>query len=114
VRLALSPDCAGELRAAFQTKFSLPTAAMVAIEADASPQLSEAGRVLAEAGVPSATLADRVLVREACVCISTRAALLSAVGVASLLELTGHEVYITTRYAYMHTYLHTYIHSRYK
>ena len=90
VMSAFSADCAAEMKVAFKTKLSLPTASMAAMEADTSPSLSEVGRVLSEAGVVSSTLADRVLVREACVCVSTRAALLAATGVSSLLELSGH------------------------
>jgi hexokinase len=90
VRNAFSAQCAAEMQMAFYAKLSLPTAAMSAMEADTSPTLSEVGRVLAAAGVVSSTVADRVLVREACVCVSSRAAYLSAVGVASLLHLTEH------------------------
>lgn len=90
VRSALSPECAAQMQVAYKAKLSLQTAAMAAMEADTSPTLSEVGRVLAEAGVVSTTEADRILVREACVCVSSRAAFLSAVGVASLLDLTEH------------------------
>jgi hexokinase len=45
------------------------------------------GAALAKAGVSSTTVRDRVLLREAAVNISSRAARLSAMGVASLLQL---------------------------
>ena len=51
-----------------------------------SPQLAKAAKALADAGLPASTVRDRVLLREACVNISTRAARLSAVGVVALLE----------------------------
>mmetsp|Transcript_16683 Transcript_16683/g.38244 ORF Transcript_16683/g.38244 Transcript_16683/m.38244 type:complete len:127 (+) Transcript_16683:285-665(+) len=60
---------------------------MSTIEGDTSPNLSATQKALAEKGVVRTTLRDRVLLREACVCISTRAARLSAAGIGSLLEM---------------------------
>merc|ERR1739841_440707 len=68
-----SAGCQAELRAA--------------IAADDTAELSKAGAALAKAGVSSTTVRDRVLLREAAVNISSRAARLSAMGVASLLQL---------------------------
>ena len=55
------------------------------IEKDDSPSLSATAAALRAAGVGESTVRDRVLVREACVNISTRAAKLSATAVAALL-----------------------------
>jgi len=86
-----SSACAIELSRTFAEKNSLPTAMMSAIEADNSLDLSETANVLANKGVVSSTLRDRVLLREACVCVSTRAARLSAVGVGGLIEMCARE-----------------------
>jgi hexokinase len=86
---AFSPACADALRAAFGARMSLPTALMSAVEADDSAELGAAGAALAAAGVPASTLRDRVLLREACVNISTRAAKLSATGIVGLLSQMG-------------------------
>lgn len=86
VRRALSPDCAAGLAAAFSEKGSLPTATMAACEADKSADLAAVKSAMDAARIPS-TYQDRVLFREACVCISTRAAKLSAMGIAALLAM---------------------------
>ena len=85
-----SEEFGADLARAFAERMSLPTALMSKIEDDTSPKLAQAQKALADMGMKSSTLRDRVLLREACVCISTRAARLSAVGVASLLEQMGH------------------------
>ena len=82
-----SAGCQAELRAAFAGTGALKSALMSAIEADDTAELSKAGAALAKAGVSSTTVRDRVLLREAAVNISSRAARLSAMGVASLLQL---------------------------
>ena len=82
-----SAECSTALGAAFSAKQSLPTSLMSAIEGDSTPDLSVAQRALEAQGVTHSTFRDRVLLREACVCVSTRAARLSAVGVGALLEM---------------------------
>ena len=88
---AFSDGFAAGLKTKFGERMSLPTALMSQVEKDSSPRLSTAAAALAAAGLPSSTLRDRVLLREACVGISTRAARLSAVGVVALLEQMGGE-----------------------
>lgn len=83
---AFSEAFAKGLRATYAERMSLPTNLMAQIESDATPSLSATAKALSAAGLPEGTLRDRVLLREACVCISTRAARLSAMGVVSLLE----------------------------
>jgi len=90
VRAGFSRTCAAGFDAAFSERFSLHTSSLAAIEADATPDLAEVAHLLAEAGVQG-TLADRSLLRDACAAVSTRAALLAAVGIASLLELAQSE-----------------------
>ncbi|KAL1503777.1 hypothetical protein AB1Y20_012245 [Prymnesium parvum] len=65
---------------------------MSTIEGDTSPSSPPLrqglrSKALAEKVVFRTTLRGSVLLREACVCISTRAARLSAVGIGSLLEM---------------------------
>jgi len=86
---AFSPEFAAALQARYGERLSLPTALLSKIEDDSSPRLNKARLALEEAGLPKSSLRDRVLLREACVNISTRAARLSAVGVAALLEQMG-------------------------
>ena len=86
---AFSEGFAGALQSAFGERMSLPSSLMAAIEADTSADLRKAAAALAAAGVPHSTLRDRVLMREACVGISTRAARLAAVGIVSLLAQMG-------------------------
>jgi len=83
---AFSSQFGGGLSAKYGERMSLPTSLMSQIEEDSSPQLAKAAKALADAGLPASTVRDRVLLREACVNISTRAARLSAVGVVALLE----------------------------
>ena len=83
---AFSAPFQAALQAKFGERLSLPTSLMAAVEEDASPRLSKTASALADAGLPSSTVRDRVLLREACVNVSTRAARLAAVGVVSLLE----------------------------
>ena len=83
---AFSKEFGASLTSKFGERMSLPTSLMSAVEDDASPQLSATAKALAAAGLPSSTMRDRVLLREACVNISTRAARLAAVGVVSLLD----------------------------
>jgi len=71
-------------------RMSLPTSLVAAIEADSTPDLSVAAKALADAGLSGSTVRDRVLLREAAVCVSTRAARLSAMGVVALLEQLEH------------------------
>ena len=59
---------------------------MASIEADHSPTLDEVDRLLHAAGVTACTVRDRALLHEACACVSTRAARLSATATAALLE----------------------------
>ena len=63
---------------------------MSAVEADGTAELVEARSALEAAGVRGSTLRDRALLREACVCVSTRAARLAAVGIVSLLDQMGN------------------------
>jgi len=95
VSAGFSPSCLKEFTATFAEKQSFATALMSAIEADDSPDLAAVAKALREAGVHSSTLRDRVLMREICVCISTRAARLSAVGIGGLMELCGTEGHST-------------------
>lgn len=85
VARGFSADARAGLKAAFGAKGSLESATLAAIEADTSPTLAEAERLLAGMGV-STTPRDRALLREACVCVSTRAARLSATAVGALLD----------------------------
>ena len=86
---AFSDEFKSSLQSTFGERMSMPTSLMSAIESDSSPRLAAAAEALSEAGLPRSTVRDRVLLREACVCISTRAARLSAVGIVSLLEQMG-------------------------
>lgn len=81
---------ASAFASAFAEHHSFTSAMMASIEEDETPTLAAADRALTAAGVSNSTLRDRVLLREACVSISTRAARLSAVGIAALLEQMGH------------------------
>ena len=83
---AFSKDFSASLASTFGERMSLPTSLMSQIEDDSSPQLTATAKALAAAGLPASTMRDRVLLREACVNISTRAARLAAVGVVSLLD----------------------------
>ena len=74
VRQGFSAQFASELTSKLSERMSFPTATMSTIESDDSPTLEGVGKALAAAGLPSSTLRDRVLMREACVGISTRAA----------------------------------------
>jgi len=78
---------------AFASKFgermSFPSSMMSDIESDSSSDLRATGTALAKAGLPASTLRDRVLLREVCVNVSTRAAKLSATAVVALLEQAG-------------------------
>jgi len=85
VAQALSPACARNLREVFADQGSFKTALMSACESDSTEDLCKVAAALSEAGV-SATARDRTLVREVCMCISTRAARLSATGVSALLD----------------------------
>ena len=58
-------------------------------EADDTPDLTQLEKELQSRGITT-TVQDRVLLREACVNISTRAARISAMGIASLLQLEVH------------------------
>jgi len=84
-----SAPCAASLASAFAQGGTFTSASMAACEADGSADLAEVGRVLREAGITTTTIRDRVLVREACVCVSTRAARLSAMGVVGMLDLSA-------------------------
>lgn len=86
---AFSSKFGKSLQAKYGERLSLPTALMAKIEADTSPRLTASAKALEEAGLAASSLRDRALLREACVNISTRAARLSAIGVASLLEQQG-------------------------
>lgn len=85
-----SDGFAASLLSKFGAKMTLPTALAAKIEEDVSPGLTDAAKALRDAGLANSTARDRALLREACVCVSTRAARLSAVGVVSLLEQMGH------------------------
>ena len=65
---------------------SFQSSLMASIEADHSPTLDEVDRLLHAAGVTACTVRDRALLHEACACVSTRAARLSATATAALLE----------------------------
>ena len=80
-----SAGCQAELRAAFAGTGALKSALMSAIEADDTAELST-GRRAREAGVSSTTVRDRVLLRARRQHL-VGAARLSAMGVASLLQL---------------------------
>ena len=51
-----------------------------------SPSPDQDDRLLHDAGVTACTVRDRALLHEACVCVSTRAARLSATATAALIE----------------------------
>ena len=51
-----------------------------------NPNPEQVDRLLHDAGVTACTVRDRALLHEACVCVSTRAARLSATATAALLE----------------------------
>ena len=51
-----------------------------------SPSPEQVDRLLHDAGVTACTVRDRALLHEACVCVSTRAARLSATATAALVE----------------------------
>jgi len=87
INSGFSSGCSAALGTAFGAKQSFPTALMSTIEADSTPELSQAASALAQHGVTQTTFRDRVLLREACVCVSTRAARLSSVAIAGLLEM---------------------------
>lgn len=89
VAAGMSDGCAAAFAEAFDTQGSFKTAYMSACEADDSPDLAAVGRLLSEAGVGTSTLRDRALLREACVCVSTRAARLSAMATAAVLEMSA-------------------------
>ena len=89
VLAGFSEGFAARLTAACGARMSLPAAMMADVEADESPSLSGAGAALEAHGLGGSTLRDRVLLREACVCVSTRAAKLSATAVVALLEQMG-------------------------
>jgi len=91
VAAGFSIECRQSMSKALQPSGSFATAVMAACEADTSADLSAVERALGEAGVRGSTLRDRVLVREACVCVSTRAARLSAMSVVGLLDRLGEE-----------------------
>ena len=84
-----SDGFAASLASKFGGRLSLPTALSAKIEEDSSPGLGATAKALSEAGLGASTERDRVLLREACVCVSTRAARLSAVGIVALLEQMG-------------------------
>ena len=89
VARGFSSEAAQQLRSAFAQPMAFQSSLMAAIEADTSPSLAEVERLLKAAGVSACTVRDRVLLREACVCVSTRAARLSATAVGALLEHAG-------------------------
>lgn len=86
VARGFSPAAAAQLRATFASPSSFQSSLMAAIEEDTSPTLAEVDRLLHAAGVTLCTVRDRVLLHEACACVSTRAARLSATATAALLE----------------------------
>jgi len=86
VARGFSPEAAAQLRATFGAPSSFQSSLMAAIEGDASPTLAEVDRLLHGAGVTACTVRDRALLHEACVCVSTRAARLSATATAALVE----------------------------
>ena len=51
-----------------------------------NPSPDQVDRLLHDAGVTACTVRDRALLHEACVCVSTRAARLSATATAALVE----------------------------
>lgn len=83
---AFSRPFAEAVKASYSERMSLPTSLMSSIEADGTAELTAAAAALEAAGVRHSTYRDRALLREACICISTRAARLAAVGIVSLLE----------------------------
>jgi len=87
VNSGFSAACSDSLGRVFAGRQSFPTALCAAIEADDSPDLDAARKALEQHGVAQTTFRDRVLLREACVCVSTRAARLSSVAISALLEL---------------------------
>jgi len=86
VARGFSPAAAQQLRAVFAAPSSFQSSFMAAIEADQSPTLAEVDRLLHAVGVSACTMRDRALLHEACTCVSTRAARLSATATAALLE----------------------------
>ena len=84
-----SDQFAATLMSKCGARMSLETALAAKIEEDKTPGLRATAKALSEAGLPNSTARDRVLLREACVCVSTRAARLSAVGVVALLQQMG-------------------------
>jgi len=88
---AFSDGFAASLTSQLSARMSLPTALMAEIEGDSSSGLQGTAKALEAAGIRGATERDRVLLREACVAVSTRAARLSATAVVALLDQMGHE-----------------------
>jgi hexokinase len=81
-----SPSFAAGFTKTFGERMSFQSALMSDIEADTSSDLSATSKALEAAGLPISTVRDRVLLREVCVNVSTRAAKLSATAVVALLE----------------------------
>jgi len=62
------------------------------IESDNTEKLSKVARVLKRLGMPDATLSDRKVAKKLCYCVSTRAAKLSALAMASVVTKTDPEL----------------------
>jgi len=83
---ALSPECAAAISTSLGSRGSLPSASMAVCEGDISPQLTHVDGILRQSGIPS-TFRDRVLVRDACICVSSRAARLAAMSIVGIVDL---------------------------
>lgn len=91
VAAGFSDECRAGMAKALAGKGSFQSALMAACEEDRSHDLEKVEHALSKLGVSGTTLRDRLLVRESCVCVSTRAARLSAMSVIGMIDLIGSQ-----------------------